>query len=472
MYESPSPQRKPKNGSKWGLWVLGIVFVICASILAYGTFTQVRNTVSSLVIVPENPFTEPLISEPTPTPLPVPEKYLDVTVPLQTEGGPPPQPWDGTNPVTLLLLGVDRRPEGTDPPHTDTIMLVTLDPYARTAAMISIPPDLWVEIPNWGYQPIGQAYTVGETQKLPQGGAGIALATVESLFDISIPYYALLNFTAFERVIDEIGGVKIEIPAPLVVDPLGDHNSTQLKPGVQTLPGNLALAYVRAADSPNSQLDRALRGQQIIFGVRKRIIDFQIFPRLMESAPRIYAEIASGLQTNLNLQQVVQLSWLTTQIPMENIRSATIGPDQVLFVTSLEGQPIRQPIPEEIFNMRDQILLAKPPPYPVAAESLNSQDPIALENAQIEIRNGTQTPGLGAATAEFLAENDLWVAQVTNADQIYPQTTLIDFTGKPYTVRFVADLLQIAPNTIFQRFDPEPDVDILILLGEDWAAQQ
>jgi hypothetical protein len=91
------------------------------------------------------------------------------------------------------------------------------------------------------------------------------------------------------------------------------------------------------------------------------------------------------------------------------------------------------------------------------------------ENAEIAIRNGTMTAGLASQTMEYLLDNNLNVISGTNADQIYAQTTLIDYTGNPYTIEYLATILNIPPSKIYQRYEPNSEADIVILLGEDWA---
>ena len=86
-----------------------------------------------------------------------------------------------------------------------------------------------------------------------------------------INYYAVLDFGAFVRFVDELGGVKIDVPDKIKIDPIvGDP--IYLKPERQTLNGELALAYARARNTPNGDLDRALRQQQVVFGIRDRLL--------------------------------------------------------------------------------------------------------------------------------------------------------------------------------------------------------
>lgn len=101
-----------------------------------------------------------------------------------------------------------------------------------------------------------------------------------------------------------------------------------------------------------------------------------------------------------------------------------------------------------------------------------AEDPFDLvteENARLSVLNGTFTAGLAADTSNFLLDEGLNVTQTDNAGQAYNQTTLIVYTGKPYTVQHLATMMKIEPNRIFFSFDPASDVDVEINLGEDWA---
>ncbi len=101
------------------------------------------------------------------------------------------------------------------------------------------------------------AYFLGESYKLPGGGPGLAVKTVENFLGVPINYYAQIDFEAFVRFINELGGVKIDVPEKITVDLLGGGPSTKkvLKPGVQLLPGEWALAYARARYTAEGEFD-------------------------------------------------------------------------------------------------------------------------------------------------------------------------------------------------------------------------
>ena len=200
------------SGPAIGLRIaLLIGFGLVALLTAYLTFVTIRDFVASWEIT-----NLPGITVRDATPIPGSENGTPVAnsaSPLQPVGGPTPPPWDGANRVSLLVMGLDYRDwqAGEGPPRTDTMILLTVDPVNRTAGMLSIPRDLWVSIPGYDYGRINTAYQLGEAYKLPGGGPQLASETVEELLGIKIDYYAQVDFGAFARFIDEIGGVEVDV---------------------------------------------------------------------------------------------------------------------------------------------------------------------------------------------------------------------------------------------------------------------
>jgi LCP family protein required for cell wall assembly len=208
---------------------------------------------------------------------------------LQPETGPTPRPWDGVSRVNMLLMGLDARDwEKGETPRTDTMILFTIDPLTKTAGMLSIPRDLWVNIPGYDYAKINTAYYIGEINQLPGGGPGLAVKTVEELLGVPINYYAQVDFEAFVKFIDDIGGLPVEITEPITLDPIGQWNTVTFEPGPYTLTGRWALAYVRARKGSGDDFGRAQRQQEAIIAIRNQILDFNQTPTLIANAPTIY----------------------------------------------------------------------------------------------------------------------------------------------------------------------------------------
>jgi LCP family protein required for cell wall assembly len=444
-----------------------VAFAIAAILTAYLTFIAVRDFVTSWEITGL-----PGVSITDATPTPASPGAVAIEQPLQAIGGPTPVPWDGAARVTLLIMGLDYRDwqAGEGPPRTDTMILFTLDPLSQTAGVLSVPRDLWVAIPGFEYGKINTAYQLGEAYKLPGGGPELAMKTVEELLGVPIDYYAQIDFNAFIKFIDDIGGVKLDIKEPIRVDPLGDNNSKKLKPGIQTLNGELTLAYARARKTEGGDFDRSQRQQVVIQALRNRMLEKDNLVNVIAKAPTLYQDLSSGIHTNLSLEQVIKLAWFAKQIPDDKIKYGIIGPDQVNFFKSPDGLDALKPLPDQIRLLRDEILTESGPPSPVVT-NLSPGELMQAEGAKVEVLNGSTTNGLAASTTDYLKTQNVNVTNTGNAESLFTNTTIYDYTGKPYTVKFLVDLMGISPTRIYSRYDPTKPVDLSVIVGTDWAAK-
>lgn len=229
----------------------------------------------SIVDNSANPGTPNAPDLPTPEPV-VPEVAL-------------PPTWDGASRVTVLLMGVDTElvvddkgqvsPDRVGPARSDTMILLTIDPQTKTAGMMSIPRDLWVNIPGFGYGRINTAYYNGEASKLPGGGPVLAMRTVEQVIGVPIQYYAQMEFWAFTRLIEDMGKVDVFVEKKIIIDPMGPGaDKIMLSAGWHKLGGVEALGYVRQRHSEGGDVDRSKRQQNLIMAVRDHVMNPANFP--------------------------------------------------------------------------------------------------------------------------------------------------------------------------------------------------
>jgi LCP family protein required for cell wall assembly len=351
MAQNGESQRRAKiaNGV---VWLVGIAFAISLILAAVITHLVVRDLTASYTGVGLNPFRpqsdggsgQPTDPEVTPT-----------LIKLENT----PQPWDGKARVTILIMGLDYRDWIADKsaPRSDSMMLVTLDPITMKAGMLSIPRDLWVEIPGFGYNRINTAYMFGEAYDMPGGGPALAMQTVEDLIGVPIQYYAVIDFQAFERVIDEIGGIDVLVPERIKIAPIGGI-SRWLDAKPYHLNGPDALAYARVRKYGGGDFGRAERQQQVVLAVLDRVVGFDMLPTLVSRAPALYQEIASGVRTNLSLEQMISLAWTATKVQKSDILSGVIEPPNMVgFYTRPDGAQVLRFVPDQIRILRDQIFV-------------------------------------------------------------------------------------------------------------------
>jgi LCP family protein required for cell wall assembly len=395
-----------------------------------------------------------------PAPTPMPTQSVDTA----------PQPWDGASRVTVLVMGLDYRDweAGDGPPRTDTMILLTIDPLTKTAGILNVPRDLWVNIPGFDYGRINTAYPLGIAYDVPGGGPQQAMDTVESLLGVPIDYYAIIDFGAFEKFIDELGGINIAVTSELSVDPIGKGNTVYLKPGNYLFDGPTALAYARARHTDGGDFDRAVRQQQVILAIRDRIVELGP-TQVAGKIPAMYNELAAGIHTNLSLNDAVKLGWLALEIPLDTVqRGAIAPPNAVSFAKSPDGtQDILIPVPDQIRLIRDQVFASSN----MASPGLTSGDARAnmqAEGASIVVANGTYTEGLAQQTQAYLQSQGANVVGTQNSEY-NTYTQIIDYTGNPYTDKYIVDLMKISPYNISLQYDPNSPVDVLVILGDDWA---
>jgi LCP family protein required for cell wall assembly len=376
--------------------------------------------------------------------------------------------WEGQERVTILLLGVDTRCEETGPDRTDSLMLVTVDPIGKTAGILSLPRDLWVEIPGFGVDRINNAHFFGEAYEYPGGGPVLAVETVAATLGIDIDYYVTVNFEAFKEVVNLLGGLDIVVPEeiddPNYPDNCYGYDPFQIEAGAQTLDGEQALKYARTRATDGGDVDRATRQQAVVLAARDKVL--RQLPSLLLQAPVLWQTLESNVRTTLTLDEVLQLAMLVREIPDENIRQAVVDYNYVYPEFTPQGDAVLVPIRENIRALRDELFA--PPTVPTAViEDLPAK--AEAEGARVALYNGTAVFGLAGATETYLLNESIDVVEIGNADSAaYPSTQIIDFGDHPYTVQYLIQLLSVPPLNASTGDKPDGDYDILVILGNDW----
>jgi LCP family protein required for cell wall assembly len=340
-------------------WIFrGIVFGFLLLVLMFGlvVFAFIRNLTASWTGVGINPF----------RPIDVafrPEQPTNENDIIELETVPDvqitPIPWDGKSRISILLLGLDYRDwvERKSAPRSDTMILVSVDPITRQISMLSIPRDLWVEIPGFGHNRINSAYMFGESSRLPGGGPALAMRVVEDLVGVPIQYYAVVNFSTFETMIDEIGGIDVLVKERIKISPIG-RMSIWLDPKAHHFNGAEALAYARVRKTSGGDFSRAERQQQVALAILDKVVGAEMIPTLVSKAPKLYQELSSGIRTNLSLEEMISLAWLATSIPKEDYHQGVIAPPSMVgFYTRPDGAQVLRAVTDQIRVLRDQLFV-------------------------------------------------------------------------------------------------------------------
>lgn len=450
-----------------GLFVFVRAFTICWRITALPGIPPVSCAGQAV-----NPPERPVVGSSTKTP-----KATSTPEPLSQDIEYPT--WDSSNRINILFVGFRGGDpiQGDCPFCTDTLILLTVDPITKTAGMLSIPRDMWVNIPGFGYSRINTAWTLGRGSKLPGGGPALTMKTVSHFIGVPVDYYVQVDFDTFVDVIDLIGGVDVYNDETIFLDPMShgkDFPKVKLTCcGMRHLNGRVALAYARCRHieqgCKDGDVGRAKRQQKVIFGIREKVLSPENFPELMAQAPQLYNTFSAGIHTNMSMDDAIRLAALVRDIPRENIKNGVIDHSMMAYGNVILGgqnASIMKPLPDKIRILREEIFTSSGPISPMA-----EGHPISLmleDGARIRILNGTSTPQLDTRTGNYLAEKGMLVAEFGDTKKS-SQTMIVLYSPKLYTLQFLLDIFDITrSNQILIKPDPTQTVDIEIRLGSDW----
>lgn len=234
--------------------------------------------------------------------------------------------------LTLLLLGSDRRPGERFPSRTDAIVVMRVDPAHQRVAMISLPRDLVVEIPGYGYGRINSTNVYGETSAQPGGGIALTRHTVANLLNIPIDYVIWVQFEGFIDVVDTIGGITIEVEQELYDPqfPTMDYGYTvaHFLPGQQHMDGERALMYARLRH-PDSDFARMRRQQQVMLAILAHLRQQHIVQQV-ETMADLTTALRDDIQTDLPIDRMMEIAWSLRGLSLDAIAYYALDENMVM----------------------------------------------------------------------------------------------------------------------------------------------
>jgi LCP family protein required for cell wall assembly len=373
--------------------------------------------------------------------------------------------------VRILLMGIggEKHEGGT---LTDTMILATFKlPQNKDeeiqVGLVSIPRDLTVNIHGYDYRKINSAYAYGESGGQKQGPA-LAIQTVENVLGLKIPYYGVIDFEGFKKIIDDLGGIEVNVEVGFTDAQYPDEKEGYLppitfEPGNQLMNGERALEFVRSRHGNNNQgsdFARARRQQLVLKAVKEEVTTFRVLTNL-SLIDRILKDLSDHIRTNLQPFELKRLYTLAHDLKDENIRTLTIDEQSGLVCGQItEDTQAYILIPcrglENYENIRDfvnnQFLIA----------------PLQAEQASIEIQNATSQTGLGQKTLNTLYKPSLKITTSNFKGQTsFSQSIIYDNTGgkKPKTLEYLKTKLNlpVAQSPFpFSTSTPLPDFVIVV----------
>jgi LCP family protein required for cell wall assembly len=241
---------------------------------------------------------------------------------------------DAGGPQTLLLIGSDKRAktaiDANTPPHSDTMILVRLDPNQPNTTMLSVPRDLKVTIhPDHGQpttQKINASYTIG--------GAKLAVKTIKQVLGVKINHVIDINFAGFKAVVNYLGCIYIQVDRRYYHSNIGlgagqTYDEINIQPGYQKLCGDQALHYVRFRHA-DTDLVRSARQQDFLRQIKNQIGAGGLISRRY-ALEKIFGQYAStDIRSADDVLKLLELMVQSATHPVRQVTfSATLGPSYV-----------------------------------------------------------------------------------------------------------------------------------------------
>jgi len=354
--------------------------------------------------------------------------------------------WSGNDRLNILVMGVDTREADPATRNTDTMLVLSLDPVNKTAAMLSIPRDVYIDKPGTFQGKINSAYA--------SGGPNLARRLVDDLLGIRIHTYVLVNFEAFNKIVDGVGGVVVDAKRPVRDEyyPTPDYGIERVNilTGPQLMHGDLALKYARSRHDTNDY-SRARRQQEVIGALRTRLTQADA----LRTLPSLIDTVGTTLETDFDPANVLPLARTGTGIASADISSDVLYP--------CGGD---YPHCELMYNGDNGFFLL---PDRAKVRDFAAQlfyDPrIRQEGAHVEIENSGARAGAAKDVADRLALRAYGIVGVTNGSTAR-SVILVRNTSKRYTAEQLRQALGGIPMET--SGDGSGGPDIVVRIGSDF----
>jgi LCP family protein required for cell wall assembly len=379
--------------------------------------------------------------------------------------------------VNILLLGkAGERYPGRD--LTDTVMVMSLDTRNRKVALLSLPRDLYVKAPGGFFQTkINAMYQYGLGR---EEGAEPVRQAVQDVTGLPLHYFFIIDFDGFEKVVDTLGGVNVEVMRdiydPRYPGPNYSYQTFEIRKGWHKLDGATALKYVRERhDDPEGDFGRAKRQQQVIQAVKNKAFSLQTFanPATLDGLLDVLGE---SVRTDIAPDEIESFIALAKQTDTHNITNVVVDawkPDSLLRVSHVQVGPtamfILLPRVGNWSEVRD-----------LAAHlfDLNAlrrrEEEMKKENATVAVVNLSDEPALTHKVRNLLKDSlhftDVSVV-VAPSSKNQDRSAIVDKTGrsKPFTLD---EMLKKFPAALEEQ--PAVDLpekaagsDFVFILGND-----
>jgi len=367
---------------------------------------------------------------------------------------------EGRTNILLLGMGGKNHPGGT---LSDTIIVISINWQTKQTAFLSIPRDLWVQIPDYGWAKINNAFAHGEAnQKTTGGGGQVASETVSKILDIPIHYFVSVDFEGFKKIVDTVGGVDIYVEKD-INDPyypaanMINYDPFKIQAGQHHMDGTLALKYARSRET-TSDFDRSKRQQIVLAAIKQKVLSLNILanPKKVTDLLNI---LGDHLRTNLSISEIKSLWDTIKDIDTSKMINRVLDTSESGPLTATQDQRGYIIVPRKgIGNYTDLQKIAKN----IFATSSES----TTNDLEIEVLNGSGKSGKAADLADQLKSEGYNVAKIGDATKIYENSVVYNCSGKvaETIVKEIAEMVDATSNTKTSC----GTIDIQVIVGENY----
>ncbi|WP_068699507.1 LCP family protein [Paenibacillus yonginensis] len=239
-----------------------------------------------------------------------------------------PPEWEGKERVNILVMGADGRNDESG--RSDSMMVLSVDPVKKQGYLMSVLRDTYTEIPGYRSSRINTAFSVG--------GPELQMETTSKLLGIPIQFYLYTNFDGFMELVDQLGGIDIDVEKDMKYEDGGDHHvyDIDLKKGYQHLDGKSALQYVRFRHDATSDFTRTERQRKFLKAVMNEVQSTSSLFKM----PSLLNSIAPYIRTNMSTEDMLKLGTLAFKIPSSRIQGEQIPPNSLVKAETIQGASV------------------------------------------------------------------------------------------------------------------------------------
>ncbi len=379
---------------------------------------------------------------------------------------------EGDGRVNILLLG--RGGAGhTAPDLTDTIMVASIDPIQKDAGLLSLPRDFYVQMPGNGSMKINSVYANAKQYAIYQGksekaaeeiGIKAIEETVEEVAGIPIHYHAMVDFRGFEKAINIVGGVDVNVKTAVYEDMVinGRNYTLDVPVGKQHFGGMRALAYSRSRlTSPRGDFDRSERQREILVALREKVFSLGTFGNPVKMT-QLLGTFGKHIKTNMSIDDLMSLYGIAGEITGDKVKSVGLADPPNNYITTGNIGGLSVVLPRAGLYQYDEI-------HNYIRNTFRDGF-LRKEDAKVLVLNGTSNPGLATEYKKILKSYGYKVSGIGDAPtKNYGSSVLVDLRNgeKKYTkryleLRFDTGAIEDLPKGI----DPG-EADFVIILGKN-----